>query len=358
MKIRPLICMLSFFILLAFFTSGCNMQDVLSDDVTLQSSELTVSFIDVGQGDSTLIECGGEVMLIDAGIYGERYTVTNYISNRGIKNIDYCVATHPHSDHIGGMSQVIYNFNVENLVYPVCEADEDNMNYVLDACDERGVNYINPDIGNTFSLGDATITVLSPKRYAEYENTNNYSLVLKLQYEDVSFLFMSDAEAKVEKEILRSGMDVSADVLKCGHHGSSTSSSEKFIDAVNPAAAVISCGKNNDYGHPHKETKELLNRRNILMYRTDESSHIVACSDGESVTFYSGDEVIGTAIANTGTSVNTTESINFVGNKNSKVYHLPDCSSVEKTKDKNKVNFNTKEEAENQGYSPCKACNP
>lgn len=361
MNFKRLISILSFFILFVFVTSGCNLTDVLSGDVSITNSELTVSFIDVGQGDATLIECGDQVMLIDAGLYGERYTVTSYIANRGIKNIDYCVATHPHSDHIGGMSQVIYNFNVKNLVYPICDKEKENMNYVLDACDERDVNYINPDIGDTFSLGGATVTVLSPKHKAEYENTNNYSLVLKLEYENVSFLFMGDAESKVEKELLRSGYDLSADILKCGHHGSSTSSSEKFIDAVNPVAAVISCGKNNDYGHPHRETKDTLNKRNIQIYRTDESSHIVACSDGDFVTFYSGDDVLGTAPANTHPATSpeeTTVTYSYIGNKNSKIYHYPDCGSIDTIKEKNKVNFISEDEAIDKGYSPCKACNP
>lgn len=295
-------------------------------------------------------------MLIDAGIYGERYTVTSYIANRGIDSLDYCVATHPHSDHIGGMSEVIYNFDVDTLVYPLCDADSSSWNYVLDACDERGVSYLNPEPLDTFNLGDATVTVLSPERNAQYDDLNDYSLVLKLEYEDVSFIFTGDAESGVEKSLVSKGYDLSADVLKCGHHGSSTSSCKSFLNAVNPAAAVISCGKDNEYGHPHDETLETLNARGIEVYRTDLSSTVVACSDGETITFQSGNEVLGTASANTETA--TAPAYEYVGNKNSMVFHYADCPSVSKTKEKNKVYLSTREEAVNGGYSPCKACDP
>ncbi len=353
--------LLSFFILISFIAGGCELTDVLSDNISATDAELTVSFIDVGQGDATLIECGEEAMLIDAGLYSERQAVTSYISKRGIRSLDYCVATHPHADHIGGMSEVIYNFDVDTLVYPLCDTESSSWNYVLDACDETGVSYFNPEPLDTIKLGEATITVLSPERNADYDDLNDYSLVLKLEYENVSFLFTGDAEKQVENELLSKYYNLSSDVLKCGHHGSSTSSCDAFIDAVNPAAAVISCGKDNEYGHPHRETLSTLKDRGIEIYRTDISSTVVALSDGETITFRSGDEVLGEFSANTQTQTQptATEAVySYVGNKNSKVFHSSDCSSVENTKDKNKVYFNTRDDAVNKGYTPCKACNP
>lgn len=363
MKNKLLLLCLSFFIFIAFIISGCGFQSVISSRVEIDKAELTVSYIDVGQGDATLIECGDDVMLIDAGLYKESRAVTSYIKERGIKSLDYCVATHPHADHIGGMSEVIYSFDVETLVYPLCDADSSSMNYVLDACDEKGVSYLNPQPSDTFTLGDATVTVIFPERDAVYDNLNNYSLVLKLEYENVSFLFTGDAEAKVEKNLVKSGYDLRADVLKCGHHGSSTSSTEAFLDAVNPAAAVISCGQDNEYGHPHSETLEALEDRGIEIYRTDLSSTVVALTDGETITFRSGNEVLGTAAANTEAETYTASAesnfeYQYIGNKNSKVFHVPDCSSVSNTKEKNKVYLNTRNEAVSMGYSPCKACNP
>lgn len=338
-----------------------NFKDVLSGNISQNQAELTVSFIDVGQGDATLIECGGEAMLIDAGIYSQRNTVTSYISGRGIDNLEYCVATHPHADHIGGMSEVIYSFDVDTLVYPKVETVSDSWNYVLDACDERGVSYLNPEPLDTLSLGGATITVLSPAKNSVYSDLNDYSLVLKLDYENVSFLLTGDAETTVENDLMDKGYNLSADVLKCGHHGSSTSSDPDFINAVNPTAAVISCGKDNEYGHPHSETLSTLESRNIEIYRTDLSSTIVAFSDGETITFSSGDEILGTAAAKTESTAETsaTEAVyQYIGNINSNIFHIESCSSTSKMSDKNKVYFETREDAENKGYTPCKSCNP
>ncbi len=313
-----------------------------------------MSFIDVGQGDSTLIECDGEAMLIDAGLYSEKDKVTSYIAQRGIKNLKYCVATHPHSDHIGGMSEVIYRFDVDTLVYPLCESDSDSMNYVLDACDETGVSYFNPEPLDTFTVGDATITALSPEAYADYGNINNNSIVLKLEYGSTSFLFMGDAETEVEEELLNKGYDLSADVLKCGHHGSSTSSCTRFVNAVNPAVSIISCGKDNSYGHPHRETISTLNKREVEIYRTDKLSTIIANSDGESITFMDENEVLSTITGNVKPSLD----YSYTGNLNSKVFHYNDCDSVAKMSEKNKISFENREEAVTKGYSPCKACNP
>lgn len=335
-----------------FIISGCDLQSVLSDYVNVETAELTVSFIDVGQGDATLIECGNEAMLIDAGLYSEGYKVTSYLSKRGINSLRYCVATHPHSDHIGGMSDVIYNFDVDTLVYPLCDSDSDSWNYILDACDERGVSYFNPPPLDTFAVGGATVTVLSPEAYAEYGNLNNNSLVLKLEYKDVSFLFMGDAEAEVEKELLSKNYDLNADVLKAGHHGSSTSSCAEFINAVTPTVSVISCGKNNDYGHPHRETVSAFNRRNTTMYRTDNLSTIVASSDGESVTFSANGETLSIITPNHAPEYTCT------GNTNSKIFHSKDCDSLNTMNEKNKMYFYTEEDAVNMGYNPCKSCNP
>ncbi len=350
MKKRLLLCLLSFFILVSFILSGCEMLDTILNTNPYSDAPLTVAFIDVGQGDSTLIKCGDQTMLIDAGLYSERYKVISYLREAGVSNLDYCVATHPHSDHIGGMDEVIYNFDVGTLVYPVCDTDSESWNYVLDACDERGVSYYNPQPGDSFYLGDALITILSPSADAEYDNLNNYSIVLKVDYKDISFLFTGDAETEVESELISKGYDLKADVLKCGHHGSSTSSHPRFIDAVNPAVAVISCGKNNDYGHPHRETLNTLNTRKTETYRTDILSTITAATDGSTVTFYSEETALGT--------FEHKADITYIGNKNSMVFHIEYCDSAYTMSDKNKVFFQNREDAVNEGYSPCKTCCP
>ena len=352
MKNKLILCLLSFFILVSFILSGCEIPDTLSGNSTSADAPLTVSFIDVGQGDSALVKCGDETMLIDAGTYSQRLKVISHLREAGVRSLDYCVATHPHSDHIGGMDEVIYNFDVDTLVYPLCDTDSASWNYVLDACDERGVSYYNPEPEDSFHLGDALVTVLSPSRDAEYDNLNNYSIVLKVEYKDISFMFTGDAETEVESELLKKGYDLKADVLKCGHHGSSTSSSPRFIDAVNPAAAVISCGKDNDYGHPHRETISTFKNRRIETYRTDILSTITAVTDGKTVTFSAGDMHLGTFTPRE--DVNYT----YIGNKNSKAFHIETCDSVSIMSDKNKIIFQNREEAVNEGYTPCKACNP
>ena len=356
MKNIAKLILLSFFIFILFITSGCELSDLYSDvfmnNLNSEYDGLTVSFIDIGQGDATLIECGGEAMLIDAGIYSEKETLVSYISNRGIKDIKYCVATHPHSDHIGAMDEVIYKFDVETLVYPLCDDSSKNMNYVYDACDEKGVSYFNPEPMDTLALGDATFTVLSPEPYADYGNLNNNSIVLKMEYGNTSWLFMGDAEKEVEKELLKKDLDLNADVLKCGHHGSSTSSDVSFINAVNPSVAVISCGKNNDYGHPHRETLSTLNKRDIEIYRTDKLSSIITNSDGETITFMTANEILGTITAKSNVHYA------YTGNVNSKVFHQNTCDAVTDMKENNKINFKTKEDAVSKGYKPCKSCNP
>lgn len=344
---------LSFFIFIFLLTCNCDEKEVLTPNVPLGEAKLTVSFIDVGQGDSTLIECEGEAMLIDAGTYSSHIQILDHLNKRKIKNLEYCVATHPHSDHIGGMSEIINAFNVETLVYPLCE-ENTYINSVLDVCDEKGVSYYNPEAFDTFTLGGATITVLSPQKDEIYSNLNNYSLVLKLEYKDVSFLFTGDAESPVEAKLVYNLTDLKTDVLKCGHHGSATSTSFEFLNAVNPAAAVISCGMDNDYGHPHPETLRSLAYRNIETYRTDLMSTIVAASDGKNISFYYGGELSDTT--HPATEANSTYF--YVGNKQSGIFHDLNCSALKTMKDKNKVYFTTREKAVFEGYDPCQNCNP
>ena len=351
MKKRPLILLLSFFILIfCVASSGCGLESILPDKYA-QKAELTVSFIDVAQGDATLIECGGEAALIDAGLYSEADNVLSYLNRRGIRELKYCVATHPHSDHIGGMSKVIYNTYVDTLVYPLCE-DSSNMNSIFDACDERGVSYLTPNPLDTLRVGEAVIQVLSPEAYADYGNLNNNSLVLKLEYENVSFLFMADAEKEVEQELLAMDIDLNADVLKAGHHGSSTSSHSDFINAVTPSVAIISCGKGNDYGHPHKETVSAFERRSVNMLRTDRLSTIMAESDGETVTFSANGETLSRITPDTFTEYS------YTGNLKTNVFHENSCDSAKNMKEYNKMYFYTREDAVKKGYNPCKACNP
>lgn len=329
--------------------------DLFEEDEPVLGTDppLTLHFIDVGQGDCTLIESQGHYALIDAGEYSERKKVMKYLTEEGVESLDFIISTHPHSDHCGGLSEVIRRYNPPFMLSPNADSDSPSWEYVLDAADERGVEYITPEPYDTYQIGAATLTILSPSSDAVYSNLNNYSIVSMVEYEDSSFLITGDAEYLVENELMRSGYDLSADVLRCGHHGSSSSTNERFVKAVDPDAAIISCGKDNDYGHPHMETITVLNKYQIPIWRTDEDSNIIAETDGKEIYIYSKDEE-----ADVETDTVDINYKGYIGNKSSKIYHMPYCGSVSEMYQKNKVYFDTKEDAENSGYNPCGSCKP
>lgn len=341
-----------------------------NDDDNAESS-LRVNFIDVGQGDSEFIELpNGETLLIDAGTNETGANVVNYIESLGYSSIDYVVGTHPHEDHIGGLDDVIRSFDVESVYMPKVTADTKTFEDVLDAVDEKGLTINTAKAGVTLVDGDGlSVKMLAPV-LDEYDNTNDYSAVIRIVYDDTSFIFMGDAEQYAESLITG---DVSADVLKVGHHGSSTSTGEAFLERVSPSYAVISCGLGNSYGHPHTETIEKLG--GIPVFRTDEMGTIVATSDGSEISFRTlGKSDTGNAAQPEATQeTDTTDSPGYdegsvsedldisdgyVLNTNSKKIHLPDCSAVDNMSDSNKACTDDYDQAISEGYTPCKICNP
>lgn len=258
-----------------------NEQTIQSGDALNQP--FTVHVIDVGQGDSILVKSGDHAMLIDAGERGNDQTILDYLKANSVEKLDYIVATHPHSDHIGSMPKVIEGIKVDNIIMPKLPKSmvptTSIYQKLIKAVKTSGAKVISAKVGDTYTLGDAKITIVGP--VGTPEDLNNASVVMKVVYGKNSFLFTGDAEAKSEKKILANGADIKADVLKLGHHGSSTSTSEEFLKVVSPSLALISCGKDNDYGHPHKETIEKLEKYNIPYERTDIKGTIVVGSDGE-----------------------------------------------------------------------------
>lgn len=333
--------------------------------------ELRVSFIDVGQGDSEFIELpNGETLLIDAGTNETGADVVNYIESLGYSSIDYVVGTHPHEDHIGGLDDVIRTFDVESVYMPKVTADTKTFEDVLDAVDEKGLTINTAKAGVTLVDGDGlSVKMLAPV-LDEYDNTNDYSAVIRIVYDDTSFIFMGDAEQYAEDLITG---DVDSDVLKVGHHGSSTSTGEAFLERVSPSYAVISCGLGNSYGHPHTETIEKLG--GIPVFRTDEMGTIVATSDGSEISFRTlgksdtGNAAQPEAPQETDTMASpgydegsVSESLDisdgYILNTNSKKIHLPDCSAVDNMSDSNKAYTDDYDQAISEGYTPCKICNP
>lgn len=239
--------------------------------------DCAVHFIDVGQGDCELILCGGQAVLIDAGENDQGAVVVDYLEALGIERIDLLIATHPHSDHIGGLDTVIDSMEIGKIWMPRLpdEMVPTTRTYtdMLESIAAKGLKITPAQPGLTYELGEGVLTVLGPRQ--EYDDLNNTSLVCRLDVGEHSFLFTGDMEEPVEKDLLESGADLRADVLKAGHHGSSTSTCPEFYQAVDPQICVISCGEGNSYGHPQQVTLETMASNGAGVYRTDFQGSIV-----------------------------------------------------------------------------------
>ena len=251
---------------------------------TATSGQLKIHFIDVGQADSILLQQGSEFMLIDAGNNEDSQTVKNYLVKQGVTELKYFVGTHKDEDHIGSADYVINSFKVGKVYFPKQTATTNTFKDFVAAVKSNGLSLTVPKVGEQFKLGEAIITVLAPNS-SIYDDSNDYSIVLKVAYGNTSFLLTGDAEEVSEGEMVASGRDLSATVLKVGHHGSRTSTSSAFLNKVNPKYAVVSVGTGNSYKHPSQDTMDRLKAKGIKVYRTDEQGTIVATSDGKNVTF-------------------------------------------------------------------------
>lgn len=246
---------------------------------------LEVHFIDVGQGDSILIKKGTESMLIDAGNNSDGELVVNYLKEQNVSKLNYVVGTHPHEDHIGGLDNVIHSFDIEKVIMPRAISTTKTFEDVLDSMKNKGLSITKPNVGDTYDLNGATATILGPNQ-SEYGDLNNYSIVIKVVNGDNTYLFTGDADTLSENEIVKvNAYHLKADVLKVGHHGSSTSTSKNFLDAISPNYAVISVGEDNIYEHPNKEVLDRLENKGIEVFRTDLEGTIISISDGKSITF-------------------------------------------------------------------------
>ena len=242
-----------------------------------------IHIIDVGQGDSALLTDGETSVLIDAGPNASEDKLCAYLTDAGISDIDVMVLTHPHEDHIGGADAVLENFSVGEIITPDKSADSRSFEKVLECAEEKNLTISTVFRKDSFSQGSFDFDVLSPGE-KEYADTNDYSIVLKVTYGNVSFMFTGDAEKTAEEEILS---EFDREFLKCvflkaGHHGSSTSNTEEFVGAVSPLFASVSCGRGNSYGHPHREVTALFDKLGVLCSRTDTDGSIVYVTDGES----------------------------------------------------------------------------
>lgn len=248
-----------------------------------EGSSLEVHFIDVGQADCSLILCDGEAALIDGGNTGDDETVVAYLEEIGVEELQIVMATHGHEDHCGGLGGILQKIPVQTAYCSVISYDSNAFRNFLDRLDEQGVALTVPSVGDSFSVGAATATILGP--ISPSNEPNNTSIVFRLDYGDTSFLFTGDAEYEEETEILEAGYDISCDVLKTGHHGSETSTGYRWLRETDPVYAVISCGMNNSYGHPHEDTLSRFRDAEVKVYRTDLQGSVVCTSDGKTVSF-------------------------------------------------------------------------
>ena len=349
--------------------SGCSFLDsVLSDSVSLEpsvssglsvsegSDGLTVYFIDVGQGDSVLIVCDGESMLIDGGGRSSSSLIYSFLEKRGITHLDYIVATHGHEDHIGGLSGALNYATVGVAFSPVTEYASQTFSNFVKYLGERNVEITVPSHGDVYSLGCASFKILGP--VLEKPDTNNSSIIIKLTYGNTGFLFTGDAERESEQAVLDAGYDISADVLYIGHHGSDTSTIYPFLREVMPSHAVISVGAGNSYGHPHENTLSRLRDADVQVFRTDLQGDIVAMSDGRSILFSPerNDNVQTNPTGESRVSESDVLSEPLVGNVNSLKFHLPSCSNL--PAEHNRILFDDYDDAIKNNYEPCGSCKP
>lgn len=360
-------------------TESEEMEEV-SEEIKIENeainSLMEVHFIDVGQGDCILITCDGESMLIDAGNNNKGTTVQLYLRKHGVEELKYIIGTHPDADHIGGMDVVLYKYNCETIIMPDRGSDSNTYRDVIDTIDYKNYSITFPVVGAEYFLGGAKFVIIGPSK--NYSDDNDCSVSLKLCHGDNTFLFTGDAEEEAENDYIRSGIDIESTVLKVGHHGSHSSSCESFLKAVNPQFAVICCGEDNSYGHPHSETLNNLRQQGCLVFRTDEQGSIVAISDGKTLswncspteTWQDGEQkgnqqnnadsaIIDENKGQESGVVSDSPDTKYILNTNTKKFHYPTCSSVKDMKDKNKKESSeTRDTIISQGYVPCKRCKP
>lgn len=332
---------------------------------------LEVHFIDVGQADAALVICNDRAMMIDGGNAEDSSLIYAYLQKHGITHMDYIINSHPHEDHVGGLAGALNYATAEKAFCPVTSYDSKAFNSFVKYLSAQGLSIIVPSVGDTFQLGAASCTVLA-SGYSK-SDSNDSSIVLRLVFGDISFIFAGDAGEDVEKCIINSGAEIDSTVLKVAHHGSSKGTCYQWLYEVNPQYAVISVGANNSYGHPTEATLSKLHDADVQLYRTDLQGDIIFTSDGKSIsvsceknqdadTFAVQKQVTGPSVAPAAVVPDRSAAGNvqdYWVNTNTGKFHYPSCASAKKIKDTNLWIYNgSRDELISQGYVPCKNCNP
>ncbi len=309
-------------------------------------------FIDVGQALSVLVECDGQFMLYDGGNVDDGSLVVSYLQNQGVEELQYVFCSHAHEDHVGGLAAALAYFPANHVYCSVTEASTQCFENFVKYTQQQGLQVEVPTVGTVWQLGSATVQLLGPIK--QYNDTNDTSLVLRIDYGSTSFLLTGDMESDAERDLVESGANLKADVLQVGHHGSSTSTSYIFLNAVLPEMGVISCGVNNKYGHPHEETLSILRDADVDTYRTDLLGTITIASGGANYTVSSEHYATDAELNPTDPAASSTAQQAYIGNVNSKKFHLPTCPNL--PAEKNQILFSGYDEAIAAGYTPCSTC--
>ena len=356
------------------------------------NQQFAVYFIDVGQGDSSLIQCDGHAMLIDGGRSKQSDRIYSFLKDIGVGHLDYIVATHPDDDHIGGLSGALNYATADIGLSPVATHDSQAFQNFKKYLNKQGGKLLVPKAGEQYSLGSSVISVLGPLEAVESDSGNNNSLVLKIDHGNNSFLFTGDAENKEELDILNTSANLKSTVLKVGHHGSASSTGEEFLTEVDPAVAVISCGENNEYGHPTEEVLERLKSHNVQILRTDlqgditfiEKGDVLICEverNKDANVFKAGrlntedqliplqeqdttneDQITDQPSVTKGVPTNDEPENNerdYIVNTKTGKFHYPDCRGVKQMKEANKKYVTCdRQDLISQGYESCGICHP
>ncbi len=336
--------------------------------VPLDNSTFNIHFIDVGQADAALVECDGHYMLIDGGNKADSNVIYSVLKKAAVPNLDIIVGTHAHEDHIGGLPGALNYTTADLVLCPVTSYDSEAFEDFARYAEKNGNGIIVPDIGDTYSLGSSTVTILGLNAG---NNTNDTSIVLRIDYASTSFLFTGDGEREAEQAILGSGANLSATVMKVGHHGSDSSTTYPFLREIMPKYAVISVGEDNSYGHPTEDTLSKLRDADVTVFRTDMQGDIYCTSNGETVTFSvqknANADTLAPMVKETEPPATTApvtqedapKGTDYVLNANTRKFHYPSCRSVKQMKESNKVFFTgTRDEVIAKGYKPCGNCHP
>lgn len=330
-------------VFLCILLCGCGVT-VQQPTPAVSGEGLWVHYLDVGQADCALLECDGEYILIDGGNVGDSDLVVSYLEQAGVEELKAVICSHAHEDHVGGLPAVLAVYPTAAVYAPTRTYASDCFDDFVYYTDQQGLSITIPQVGDTLTFGQAHVEILGPVQ--SYPETNNTSLVLTVSYGANEFLFTGDMETLAEADLLESGADLKADVLKVGHHGSDTSTSYRFLYEIAPAHAIISVGEGNKYGHPSEQTLSRLQDADVTVYRTDRLGTVIAHSDGAEITV--------TWQSDTQPQLPDGEDTVYIGNKKSKILHTEGCSSL--PSESNQVVFDQLQAALEEGYRLCTRC--